>query len=139
MAGGVGRPGVVSVNGQRWHKAFELFAHVTWRTRWRETSIEKRHVSVIAESVLHAAQRQNMRVIAQAVLTDHVHVLVSYRPDSALASFIRDAKSESSRRAGAVTWGRGYYAGSVGWREVDAVRRYLARQHSHHPERIPPG
>jgi len=61
-----------------------------------------------------AADRHNVHVLAQAVLTEHVHVLVSYRPDTALAAFVRDAKSESSRLAGPnATWCRGYYAGSV--------------------------
>lgn len=124
---------------QRWHKAFELYAHVTWRTRSSEHAVAKGHVAIIAQSVLRAAQRHNMRVLAQAVLTDHVHVLVSYRPDSALTPFIRDAKSESSRQAKSVTWGRGYYAGSVCWRHITAVRTYIARQHSHHPHLIPPG
>lgn len=141
MAAGLAHPppATASATEQRWHKAFELYAHVTWRTRSSAHAVAKRHVEIIAQSVLRAAQRYNMRVLAQAVLTDHVHVLVSYRPDSALTPFIRDAKSESSRRAETVSWGRGYYAGSVGWREIDAVRRYIARQHTHHPNLIPPG
>ena len=127
------------VTEQRWHKAFELYAHVTWSTRWRQQSVTKPQVQVIAQSVLRAAERYDMRVIAQAILADHVHVLVSYRPDSALMPFIRDAKSESSRRAESVKWGRGYYAGSVCKRHIIDVRTYIARQHSHHPNLIPRG
>jgi len=127
------------VHAKKWHKAFELYAHITWRTRWSEHAVSKRHVDIIAGSVLRAAERRNMRVLSQAVLADHVHVLVSYRPDSALAPFVRDAKSESSRRAETVNWGRGYYAGSVCKRHIAAVRTYIARQHSRHPDLIPPG
>jgi len=130
---------VAAVHAQKWHKAFELYAHITWRTRSSERAIAKRHVEVIASSVLRAAERHKMRVLAQAVLTDHVHVLVSYRPDSILAAFVRDAKSESSRRSVTVGWCRGYYAGSVCRRHIAAVRHYIARQHSHHPDLIPPG
>jgi len=127
------------VNEQRWHKAFELYAHITWCTRWRDRSIGKRHVPIIAQSILSAAERHKMRVLAQAVLADHVHVLVSFRPDSALMGFIRDAKSESSRRAETVSWGRGYYAGSVCRGHVAVARTYIARQHSRHPNLIPRG
>ena len=122
-----------------WHKAFELYAHITWRTRWSERAVAKRDVEIISTSILNAAQRHNMRVLGQAVLMDHVHVLVSFRPDSQLASFVRDAKSESSRRTETVSWGRGYYAGSVCRRHIAAVRTYIARQHSHHPDLIPSG
>jgi REP element-mobilizing transposase RayT len=127
------------MNETRWHKAFELYAHITWRTRWSEHAVAKSHVEIIAQSIMRAAERQHMRVIAQAVLADHVHVLVSFRPDSQLSSFVRDAKSESSRRAETVSWGRGYYAGSVCRGHIAAVRAYIARQHSHHPDLIPPG
>jgi len=139
MAAGLVRPGVAVSQEHHWHKAFELYAHITWRTRWSERGIAKCHVEIIAKAILRAAERHNMRVLGQAVLMDHVHVLVSFRPDSQLASFVRDAKSESSRRTKTVSWGRGYYAGSVSRRHIGAVRAYIARQHSHHPDLIPPG
>ena len=123
----------------RWHKAFELYAHITWTTRWRLRVITQHHIAIIAKAILSAAHRHRMRVLAQAVLTDHVHVLISFQPDCALMGFVRDAKSESSRRAGTITWGRGYYAGTVSWRELDGHRRYIGRQYSHHPHLIPPG
>jgi len=67
------------------------------------------------ETVLDAARRWDVRVHAQAVLSDHVHMVVSYPPHVALASFIRHCKSESARRINAarvdaqrVRWCRGY-------------------------------
>jgi len=129
---------VVLVQGTHWHKAFELYAHITWSTRFRVRIVTKHHAHVIAEAVLRSAERHKMRVLAQAALADHVHVLVSFRPDSAISSFVRDAKSESSRRTETVTWSRGFYAGSICRGHIDAVRRYLGRQYSHHPDLIPP-
>jgi REP element-mobilizing transposase RayT len=128
---------VVQVTGQRWHKAFELYAHITWATRLRVRFIAKRHVPIIANAIRDAAERHRIRVLSQAILADHVHVLVSFRPDCALMGFVRDAKSESSRRAETVTWSRGYYAGTVSWRELDAHQRYIGRQYTHHPQLIP--
>jgi len=96
------------------------------------------------ETVLDAARRWDVRVHAQAVLSDHVHMVVSYPPHVALASFIRHCKSESARRINAarvdaqrVRWCRGYYAGSVSRSQVLAARSYLARQFRRHPDRIP--
>jgi len=125
------------VQRRRWHKAFELFAHITWATRLRVRVIARRHVPIIANAILAAAERHKINVLSQAILADHVHVLVSFRPDCALMGFVRDAKSESSRRAETITWGRGYYAGTVSWRELDAHRRYIGRQYNHHPNLIP--
>jgi REP element-mobilizing transposase RayT len=90
---------MVLVIEQRWHKAFELYAHITWATRLRVRAITRRHVAIIAKAILDAAERHRLHVLSQAILADHVHVLVSFRPDCALMGFVRDAKSESSRRA----------------------------------------
>jgi putative transposase len=122
------------------HKAYALYAHITWHTRWRDRTVRRDDVQIVAGAVLRAAERHNVQVLAQAVLTEHVHVLVSYRPDTPLAAFVRDAKSESSRLAGPnATWCRGYYAGSVCERHLAFTRAYIARQHAHHPHLIPPG
>src|SRR5439155_5491864 len=82
--------------------------------------VRKSDVAVVTGTVLDAAQRWGVRVPAQAVLSDHVHVVVSYPPHVPLASFIRHSKSESARRINAarvdarrVRWCRGYYAGSL--------------------------
>jgi putative transposase len=122
------------------HKAYALYAHITWHTRWRERTVRRDDVQIVTGAVRSAAERHNVKVLAQAVLTEHVHVLVSYRPDTALAAFVRDAKSESSRLAGPdAKWCRGYYAGSVCERHLAVTRAYIARQHAHHPDLIPPG
>ena len=126
------------------HKACGLYAHVTWHT-WRRLAVIRRSdVALVHEAVQHAAGRTGIRVHAQAVLTDHVHVVVSYPPNATLSSFVREAKSESARRinstrldAQRMQWCRGYYAGSLSRSHVRAARSYLARQFQRHPDRIP--
>ena len=126
------------------HNACGLYAHVTWHTWRRIPTIRRCDVSLLVDSVLDAAHRTGVHVHAQAALSDHVHVLVSYPPRVALASFIRDAKSESARRinvarrdAERLRWCRGYYAASLSRSHVDGARSYLARQFQRHPDRIP--
>ena len=144
MAPGLTHPGgFQSVNATR-HHARGLYAHVTWHTWRRVRAIRKHDVSIIADSVLDAGRRTHVRVHAQAVLSDHVHVVVSYPPHATLAAFVRDAKSESARRinsarldAQRVRWCRGYYAGSLSRRDVLPTRSYLAGQFQRHPDRIP--
>jgi len=126
------------------HKACGLYAHVTWHTWRRVPQVRKPDVPVIVETVLDAGRRWAVRVHAQAVLSDHIHVVVSYPPHVALAPFIRHAKSESARRlnvarldAQRLRWCRGYYAGSLSRSDVSPARSYLARQSQRHPDRIP--
>ena len=125
------------------HKAVGLYAHVTWHTLWRQQSIREVDVSTIAQSIMAAAARTGVRVPAQAVLSDHVHVVVSYSSDARISDFIREAKSESARRVNdqcgslALHWCRGFYANSLSRSHVRAARSYVARQRAHHPDRLP--
>jgi putative transposase len=127
------------------HRAIGLYAHLTWHTYRRELSIRRVEVPTLTEVVLEAARRCRVRIHAQAVLADHVHVLVSYPPDVTLSSFIRHAKSESARRinlgrsgAPSFHWARGFYAGSLSRTHVRPARTYMANQHLRHPDRLPP-
>ncbi|MGH7673591.1 MAG: IS200/IS605 family transposase [Gemmatimonadales bacterium] len=126
------------------HIASGLYAHVTWCTSRRIKAIRKYDVPAVVDSVLEAAQRMGVHVHAQAVLRDHVHILVSYLPTIALAPFIQHAKSESARRVNVtrkdsqrLQWARGYYVGSLSRDHVGATRSYIARQFRRHPDLIP--
>jgi REP element-mobilizing transposase RayT len=107
-------------------------------------AIRKYDVPAIVAAVLEARRRTGVRVHAQAVLRDHVHVLVSYLPTTTLSSFMRHAKSESCRRvnvmrkdAQRLQWSRGYYIGSLSRDHVLATRSYIARQFQRHPDLVP--
>jgi REP element-mobilizing transposase RayT len=85
-------------------------------------------------------------VLAQAVLTEHLHLLLRCAPDATVSAFVREAKSESARRVNqtrsdgdAMKWCRGYFADSVSRSDVVGVRQYLAGQHRRHPDKIPSG
>jgi REP element-mobilizing transposase RayT len=106
--------------------------------------IRKYDVPLIVQSILEAAAANDVRVHAQAVLQDHVHVLISYLPTAKLSSFMRHAKSESARRVNSarkdaqrLQWARGYFMGSLSRDHVFATRSYIARQFYRHPHLIP--
>ena len=124
------------------HKGIGLYAHIVWGTYGRQRLVRKDDVPVVIAALREAAQRCDVHVHAASVLTDHVHLLVSYRPDVALAGFIRHAKSESSRRINLegrrlFRWQRGYWVESVSRSLVRAARVYIGNQFLRHPERVP--
>jgi REP element-mobilizing transposase RayT len=128
------------------HNACRLFVHLVWHTWRRRPFLRASDVPIVAEAISRAGQRTRVRVLAQAVLTEHLHLLVRCAPDATVSAFVREAKSESARRVNetrmngeAVKWCRGYFADSVSRSDVLGVRQYLARQHQRHPDRIPSG
>src|SRR5207244_2113400 len=124
------------------HKAYGLYVHITWHTWRRMRAIRGRDVIHVAESIREAAARCGVHVHERAVLTEHVHVLVSIRPDTALSSIVRHAKSESARRIrrkgnGMFNWARGYFAEFISRTHLRAACVYIARQHRRHPDLVP--
>jgi len=90
-----------------------------------------------------AGRRTGIQILKAAVLADHVHLLVSYRPDSRLSDFVRLAKSVSAYRAnlrvlGTVRWARGFHVDSLGKNDLARIAMYIAGQYQRHPERHPP-
>src|SRR6266852_1158769 len=70
---------------------------------------------------------------------DHVHVLAKLRPDCALSDVLRNLKANATGWMHDVfpslknfSWQRGYGAFTVSQSNVEAVRRYIARQKEHH-------
>ena len=125
------------------HRAFGIYVHITWHTRLRQRVIRGTDAAVVQSVVRNAAKRWLIHVHELAVLTDHVHIVASFRPEGQLVSFMRHAKSESSRqinqlRGSVLQWARGYYVESLSRNHVRAACVYVAGQYRRHPDRIPP-
>ena len=116
------------------HRAFGLYVHITWHTRLRQRVLKLADADIVRAAIREAAARCRIHVHEVAVLSDHVHVISSCRPEG--------AKSESARRInqarGAVfQWGRGYFVESLSRNHVRAACAYVARQHLRHADRVP--
>ncbi len=124
------------------HRAFGIYVHITWHTRYRQRLIRRADVDAVRAAIHEAALRWQVHVHEVAILSDHVHVIASFPPEGGVVSFIRHAKSESSRRINLVRgnvfhWARGYFVESVSRTRVRAACSYVARQHVRHPDRVP--
>jgi len=124
------------------HRAYQLYAHVTWHTWNRVGCVNRDAARDVIVALECAAQRTSTTVLRSAVLADHVHVLVSFRPDTRLSDFVRLAKTIAAfranrRTAGTIKWARGFYAASLHKKILPAVDRYIARQYERHPDLIP--
>lgn len=126
------------------HKAIGLYAHITWHTWRRRPAVRKSDVDHIVAAARDAATRCRVRVHALGILADHVHVVLSFAPDTTLSSFIREAKSSSTLRINAsrgpaerFRWCRGYYANTLSRSHVAAARTYVGSQFKRHPDLVP--
>ena len=71
--------------------------------------------------------------------SDHVHLLLRWRPDESISKLLQILKSRSSGwvhqtfpQCGAFQWQEGYAAFSVSESQCEKVRRYIQNQDEHH-------
>jgi REP element-mobilizing transposase RayT len=124
------------------HHAYEMFAHITWHTWMRVGCVDAIASDETKRAAVSAGNRTGVRVVRAAVLADHVHFVVSFRPDTRISDFVRLAKSVSATRvnrlvSGSVKWARGYYVSTLGRGDLARVVRYVDGQFERHPDLIP--
>ena len=124
------------------HRAYRLYAHITWHTWRRVGCIDSAGVADVRSAVRSACERTAVRVMRDAVLTDHVHFVISFRPETRLSDFVRLAKCVAAVRAnrrvpGSIKWCRGFFAATLNERDLDRAIRYVPKQFERHPDRIP--
>jgi putative transposase len=124
------------------HHAHQMYAHVTWHTWQRVGCVDAAAGDDLRSAVASASRATGVHVLRGAVLADHVHLVISFRPDSRLTDFVRLAKSVAATRAnarvpGAVRWARGYFVTTIHRRDLSRVIQYVAHQFERHPDKIP--
>src|SRR2546425_4464482 len=124
------------------HHAYQMYAHVTWHTWKRVGCVDAAAASDVRSAVASACQVTGVRVFRNAVLADHVHLVVSFRPDIRLSDFVRLAKSVAATRTnrrttGSVRWARGYFVTMFHKRDLTPVIHYVARQFQRHQDLVP--
>ncbi len=84
-------------------------------------------------------KEQGYPLIAAGGTADHVHLLVSLSREVSVAEVVRVLKANSSKwvhetfaERREFGWQNGYAAFAVSCSNIDAVKRYLARQEEHH-------
>jgi len=119
-----------------------MYAHVIWSTWQRLGCIDSLVVNDIHKAAAVAADRTGIRILRLAILADHVHVILSLRPDSRVSDFLRVTKSGSAvmanrRVPGQLKWARGAHVSTYHRRDLPGLIGYVADQYARHPDRIP--
>src|SRR2546430_951577 len=100
------------------HQAYQMYAHITWHTWKRVGCVDSAAAGDVHSAVASACRATGVRVLRGAVLADHVHLVVSFRPNTRVSDFVRLAKSTAATRANrrtaaAVRWARGYFMTTI--------------------------
>ena len=117
-----------------------LYYHIVWRTKRSELTIAEAYERDLYAYVLGYCKRKMCDLVRIGGMPDHVHMLVSIRPDIAVSEFVQVLKTESSKWMKSERgkfpqfegWGNGYAAFTYSERDKDMIRNYIINQKEHH-------
>ena len=122
------------------HSSTLLFVHLVWATRERHPLLEPSVDAWLAALLEHKVLALDGELIAAGNAADHVHVIASYPSRVTVANLAQHLKGASSRAIALelrweFAWQAGYWAESVGHRELPSLVEYVRRQRVHHARR----
>jgi len=120
-----------------------LLVHLVFSSKERVPWLRPPVCQRLYPYLIATAQSEGVQTLAVAGTEDHVHSLLSLTATVATADLVRTMKANSSRwihdtfpGMRGFGWQDGYAALSIGYRDTDAVVRYIRGQQAHH-RRVP--
>jgi REP element-mobilizing transposase RayT len=120
---------------------FKLHYHIVFGTKRRVACLDKRWRAQLWEYMGGTVRGLGGVPHGVGGWNDHVHLLIDLRPTQVLPDVVRELKMASTgwvREHGGLPtfqWQEGYGVFTVGWRERDAIERYIAGQEDHHRQK----
>lgn len=117
----------------------QLYVQVIFAVKGRQNLINKNRRDELEKFMTGIIQNRNHKMLAIYIMPDHVHILIGFRPDMAIADLVRDIKAGSSKVIndnkwvfGKFAWQEGYGAFSYSRSHIDSVVKYILNQEEHH-------
>ncbi len=119
----------------------QLYFHVVIVVKNRAKLINGNLKDELYKFITGIIRNRGQKLMKINGMPDHVHLLISTKPDSNLSDLMRDIKSGSSKWINEnklskipFRWQRGFAAFTKGKSEIKTVANYIENQERHHRE-----
>ena len=121
---------------------YSLKYHIVWCTKYRKQIFVNDLESVAAGYRKETAESLDMELIAMEIMPDHVHLLVSCKPQLRLSDAIQVLKGNTARWLflnypeiksklwGGHLWNPSYFVATVSERTEEQIKTYISNQKS---------
>jgi putative transposase len=121
----------------------QIYLHVVFSVKGRQNLIHKDWKDELYKYICGITNGKEQKVYAIGGVADHIHILVSIKPNIALSDLVRDIKANSSKWInerefikGKFKWQEGFGAFSYAQSQLDNVIAYINNQEQHHRKKL---
>lgn len=120
----------------------QIYIHLVFSVKARQHLILDDWKDELYKYMCGIVNAKNQKVYAIGGMPDHVHVLLSMKPDMSLSELVKIIKANSSKWlnekdwvVGKFYWQEGFGAFSCSQSQLDRVIQYINNQKQHHQKR----
>ena len=120
----------------------QIYIHLVFSVKERQNVIHKTWREELFKYVSGILKGKNQKVFAIGGMPDHIHILISLRPNCMISELVNSVKTNSSKWInsrgfvkGKFNWQEGYGAFSYGQSQLDCVIQYINNQEQHHQKK----
>jgi putative transposase len=120
----------------------QMYIQIVFAVKRRQNLIQKKWKDELHKYICGIVNGKGQKVYAIGGVEDHIHILVSIKPNIAISDLVRDIKANSSKWInenefvrGKFQWQEGFGAFSYAQSQLDTVIAYINNQEKHHEKR----
>ena len=117
----------------------QIYVMLVFGTKGRNNLITAEHEEEIYKYISGIIRNKTQKLLQINGMPDHIHILVSLKPDKSISDLVRDIKSNSSKFINEKKWftdkfhwQKGFGAFSYSRSQIDDVVHYIKNQKEHH-------
>ena len=117
----------------------QIYLHIIFAVKGRESLMHKQWKEELYKYICGIVTNSNQKIYAINGMPDHIHFLISIKPNCLISDLIRDIKANSSKWInnkdlfrGKFYWQEGFGGFSVSHSQLDKVINYINNQEIHH-------
>ena len=120
----------------------QMYIQIVFAVKRRQNLIQKKWKDELHKYICGIVNGKGQKVYAIGGVEDHIHILVSIKPNIAISDLLRDIKANSSKWInenefvrGKFQWQEGFGAFSYAQSQLDNVIAYVNNQEQHHQKK----
>jgi REP element-mobilizing transposase RayT len=117
----------------------QIYLQIIFSVKERQSLIQKNWRDELYKYICGIVKNNNQKVFAIGGVSDHLHILISIKPNISLSDIVREIKTNSFKWInekgyvkGKFIWQEGFGAFSYSQSQLDSVIGYINNQEKHH-------